>query len=79
MGLATHCGVSWPEHTRSTPLATQAARAMGAHTPAATTHSHSTNTEVMALRDKGRVRAANMRIILGSHIGTGMGSKTDSA
>lgn len=45
--------------------------------PVATTHSHSTNTEVMALRDRERVRAANMRIILGSHVAAATGATGD--
>ena len=77
MGLDTHCGASYPEHKRSTLLAAQAARAMGAHTPANTTHSHSTNTEVMALRDRDRVRTANMRVILGSHFAAATGANGD--
>ena len=63
-GLGAHCGTTLPEHRRSTPWAAMCARASGAHTPAATTHSHSASTPVMVRRDRCEAGKKSMEGIL---------------
>lgn len=63
-GLGAHCGTTSPEHRRSTPWAAMCARASGAHTPAATTHSHSASTPVMVRRDRCEAGKKSMEGIL---------------
>lgn len=63
-GLGAHCGTIAPEHRRSTPWAAVCARASGAHTPAATTHSHSASTPVMVRRERCEAGKNSMAGIL---------------